>query len=118
VQADLFSPDEAKIPEGKKYDAVISNPPYIPTEVVDSLEGAVKFEPRAALDGGKDGFDFYRVIIGEYSKYLKDDGMILLEIGYDQALTMIELSKANGFDCRVFKDFGGNDRVALLKKII
>lgn len=117
VQADLFAPCEAKIPDGKKYDAIISNPPYIPTDVVDVLEGEVRFEPRVALDGGGDGLDFYRVIISEYSKYLKDDGSIILEIGYDQAAAIIDLAKSGGLDCRVFKDFGGNDRVAVITKI-
>ena len=57
------------------------------------------------------------MIISEYSKYLKDDGLIILEIGYDQAVAIIDLAKSGGLDCRVFKDFGGNDRVAVITKI-
>ena len=116
VRADLFNPSEAGIPCGKKYDAIISNPPYIATDVVDSLDGEVRFEPRAALDGGADGLDFYRVIIREYSEYLKNGGVILLEIGYDQGQAIKSLAADRMLDCSIFKDFGGNDRVAVIVK--
>ena len=74
------------------------------------------YEPRAALDGGDDGLDFYRVIISEYSEYLTDNGIMLLEIGCDQAKSVAAIASAAGMRCEIYKDYGGNDRVAYLKK--
>ncbi len=96
------------------FDCILSNPPYIPTETVSTLEAELFFEPAAALCGGADGLDFYRAIIGQYGPYLKPGGSILLEIGYDQAVSVAALAAASGFDCRIYKDYGGNDRVAAL----
>ncbi len=98
------------------FDCIISNPPYIESEKVNSLAPELLYEPNAALDGGDDGLDFYRAIIGSYGKYLSKDGCILLEIGYDQAKAIAALAVENGFSCEVFKDYGGNDRVAYLKR--
>ena len=58
---------------------------------------------------------FYNKIVTSYSKYLKKDGFIIFEIGYDQADDLINISKRNGFKCEIFKDYGGNDRVAILR---
>ena len=84
------------------FDAVISNPPYIRTAVVDTLEEELFSEPRAALDGGEDGLIFYRKILSVHSKALKSGGFILFEIGYDH--------------CEVRKDLSGNPRMAILKR--
>lgn len=116
IKADVFNIAEANISDGKKYDAILSNPPYIPTDTVKKLKGEVTFEPTVALDGGRDGMDFYRIIVGEYSEYLKDDGKIMLEIGYDQAKAIADIAESAGFDCKIFKDLGGNDRVSILKR--
>lgn len=99
-----------------KFDAILSNPPYIESEKLSLLDEELSFEPNAALDGGNDGLDFYRVIIGEYGKYLTDKGFMLLEIGHDQAKAITVISASNGFHCEVFKDYGGNDRVAYLTR--
>ena len=96
------------------FDLILSNPPYIPTEVVDTLSPEVHSEPRAALDGGKDGFDFYRVLIAEYPRYLKAGGRMILEIGYDQGEGITALAEQAGLICTLRKDLGGNDRVAIL----
>ncbi len=99
-----------------KFDCIISNPPYIETEKISLLDEELAFEPQAALDGGNDGLDFYRTIIGSYGKYLTENGFMLLEIGCDQARAVTAISHASGFRCEVYKDFGGNDRVAYLTR--
>lgn len=100
----------------ERFSAIISNPPYIRSEVVDSLSGEVTYEPRAALDGGDDGLVFYRAIIEKYAENLDDDGIFIFEIGYDQAADITALAEKKRFSCRIVKDLGGNDRVAILKK--
>jgi release factor glutamine methyltransferase len=114
VLSDLFdSPDYI----GKrKFDAIISNPPYIPTSDIDALSDEVKKEPPAALDGGDDGLDFYRHIISEYAKYVKDNGVIIFEIGFDQGDALKSIAARASFECRIIKDLGKNDRVAVLEK--
>jgi release factor glutamine methyltransferase len=91
-----------------RFDAIVSNPPYIVTAVIDTLEPEVQREPRMALDGGEDGLDFYRVLLASYPKNVKDDGFFLFEIGYDQGASLRSLCP-----CEIKKDYGGNDRVAL-----
>ncbi|MBE6534836.1 MAG: peptide chain release factor N(5)-glutamine methyltransferase [Ruminococcaceae bacterium] len=99
-----------------KFDCILSNPPYIETHQISLLDDELFYEPRAALDGGDDGLDFYRVIISEYGEYLSDSGIMLLEIGCDQAKSISALASAAGMRCEIYKDYGGNDRVAYLKK--
>ncbi len=100
----------------KKYAAIISNPPYIRTEVIETLEVEAKTEPHAALDGGEDGLVFYRAMVRNFAKNLEDSGFFLFEIGYDQAEDLGKIASDNGFDCGIFKDLGGCDRAALLRK--
>ena len=100
-----------------KFDAILSNPPYIESEKLSLLDEELSFEPDAALDGGDDGLDFYRVIIGEYGAYLSEGGFMLLEIGCDQARSVSAIAAAAGYRCEVFKDYGGNDRVAYLRRV-
>lgn len=110
----LFEP----IGESHNYfDILVSNPPYIPKMIIESLNSNVRdYEPRIALDGGDDGLDFYRIICKESKNYLKKSGMIFLEIGYDQAKNVKELLKINNFDdIYVVKDLSGNDRVVTAK---
>ncbi len=107
VRSDLF----AKI-KPEKYDFIVSNPPYIQSEVIGTLTEEVKKEPRLALDGGTDGMDFYRRIIPESRAYLKDGGYLLFEIGYDEGEAVSDLLVANGFkDVEVIRDFGDLDRI-------
>ncbi len=101
--------------EENSLDCIISNPPYIQTSVIDTLE-TVQREPRIALDGGVDGLDFYRHIIEHFTPALKSDGCFIFEIGYDQADAIRALAASHSFSCSIFKDYGGNDRCALLKK--
>ena len=100
-----------------EFDAILSNPPYIQAAVMSTLQAEVKFEPEAALCGGADGLVFYRAILDQWVCLLKKDGVILFEIGYDQGEDIVKLAAEHGFACTVKKDFGGNDRVAILKKM-
>lgn len=109
IQSDLF----AKIPEEEKYDVVVSNPPYIETAVIDTLQEEVRLhDPYIALDGKEDGLYFYRRIISEAGKYLKTQGKLMFEIGCDQAEAVEELMKNAGYEqITVKKDLAGLDRV-------
>lgn len=107
LQSDMFSE------VGGKFDVIVSNPPYIPSDVVDTLEPEVRdFEPRIALDGTEDGLKFYRILASECPGHLNVGGYVFFEIGYDQGEAVAGLLKENGFrDVMVLKDFGDNDRV-------
>ncbi len=112
---DVFCADIFDQPLGEKhFDAILSNPPYIPTETVSTLGAEVLCEPHRALDGGADGLDFYRYIIKNYKRNLKKDGFFAFEIGYDQAQALISIGKSEGCSCDIFYDLGGNARVAVL----
>ena len=112
VNADVFtySPTE-------KYDIIVSNPPYIRSSVIPTLDINVQKEPRIALDGGEDGMRFYRAILTDYAEYLNDGGSFVFEIGYDQREQIEALALQSGYGyCRVTKDYGGNDRVAVIRR--
>ncbi len=114
VLADVFSPTPL-LDEHAPFDAILSNPPYIPTKDIAALSPEVHAEPVAALDGGEDGLLFYRAILKNYTPLLKNDGFFLFEIGFDQADDLISLGKAQNFaHIRVIRDFGGRDRVVYL----
>lgn len=108
LQGDLWDPVA-----GRTFDVIVSNPPYIPTEVIPTLEPEVCCgEPYAALDGGRDGLDFYRRIMERAAEHLNPGGMILAESGFDEAAQITDLMKAGGMEkIRVRKDYGGLDRV-------
>ena len=109
VESDLFS----ALDENRKFDVIVSNPPYIPTEVIRGLEPEVKdHEPMLALDGREDGLYFYRRLAAECGRYLNPGGAVYFEIGYDQGESVSELLKHEGFvKIRVKKDAAGLDRV-------
>lgn len=115
LRSDMFSALAERTEDGamKRYDIIVSNPPYIPSAVVDELEPEVRdYEPRIALDGTADGLRFYRILAEESVHYLKPGGRIYLEIGYDQGERVPALLAAAGFqEVTVIRDFGGNDRV-------
>lgn len=98
--------------EDLKVDMIISNPPYIKTDVIPTLQEEVKKEPHLALDGGKDGLNIYRRIIKEAKEVLKINGLLLLEIGYDQLKDIKQIINENK-EYKILediKDYGGNDR--------
>ena len=97
-----------------KFDCILSNPPYIETKQLPFLDDELSFEPRAALDGGDDGLEFYNVIIKSYGKYLSTGGFMLLEIGWDQGKSVAAIAASAGFKTEIYKDYVGNDRVAVL----
>ena len=96
----------------ESYDIIVSNPPYIETDVLSTLEVS-KTEPLLALDGGADGLDFYRSIALKSASSLKKGGMLALEIGYNQAESVTNLLCDDFNKIEVFKDYGGNDRVVI-----
>ena len=97
------------------FDAILSNPPYIPTKDIAALSPEVHAEPSAALDGGEDGLLFYRAILQNNSPLLKKDGFFLFEIGYHQANDLISLAKEQNFaHVHVIRDLGGRDRVVYI----
>ncbi len=92
---------------------MVSNPPYIATDVIETLEPEVRdHEPRLALDGGTDGLDAYRFLAGEILRVLKPGAMFAVEIGYDQSQAVEALFKAAGAQgVRTVEDLSVNDRV-------
>lgn len=111
IQSNMFEKVE------KKFDIIVSNPPYIKTDVIPKLDKQVQNEPHIALDGGKDGLKFYKIIIEEAKKYLKENGKLILEIGYDQKEEVENLIKQSGQykKIEVIKDLSQNDRVIIGK---
>ena len=98
--------------EDLKVDMIISNPPYIKTDVIPTLQEEVKKEPHLALDGGKDGLSIYRRIVKEAKEVLKVNGLLILEIGYDQLDDIKQILNENK-EYKIIeelKDYGGNDR--------
>lgn len=115
-ESDLFSavPQEWK----GRLDAIVSNPPYIPTAEIDGLMIEVRaYEPLEALDGGADGLDFYRRIIQEGKEWLQPEGWLFFEIGYDEKEAVMALFAENGY-CEITcqQDYAGLDRVVYGKK--
>lgn len=97
----------------EKFDVIVSNPPYIASAVIETLEPEVRLhEPTSALDGTEDGLYFYRKIVTDSKNFLKKGGALLFEIGHDQGEAVAELMRAAGFtEVRVKKDYAGLDRV-------
>jgi len=118
VEGDMFTPFDGRF-GSKKFDMIISNPPYIPTDIIGTLQREIKeHEPMLALDGGEDGMDYYRVIAKSADKYLKKNGILMLEIGSDQLGWVTDLLRSTGVfsDVRGYKDLVGNDRVVFAIK--
>jgi release factor glutamine methyltransferase len=111
IKSDMFE----GLDPGEKFSMIVSNPPYIAASEIAELDPEVKdHDPLIALDGGKDGLDFYRIIAKEAPKHLLPGGHLLLEIGYDQGETVPALLAEAGFrDIEVIKDLAGNDRVVV-----
>ena len=108
-RSDMFS----AFPETERFNVIVSNPPYIPSAVIEELEPEVRdHEPRGALDGTADGLYFYRILAEECAKHLTPGGHVYFEIGYDQGTAVKELLDNHGFkDTRVIQDLTGKDRV-------
>ena len=96
----------------EKFDIIVSNPPYIKSEEIEKLSKEVQNEPKLALDGGKDGLKFYKIISREIKNYLKENGTLLMEIGYDEANEVMKLFE----NSTCIKDYANNDRVIVWNK--
>lgn len=116
LEGDMFD----AISEDAVYDVIVCNPPYIPTKEIDKLAVEVRMhEPVKALDGGEDGLDFYRILADEASSHIKSGGILVLEIGHDQAKAVSELleNAATYRSIESFKDLAGLDRVIVAERI-
>ncbi|MDD4953629.1 MAG: peptide chain release factor N(5)-glutamine methyltransferase [Candidatus Omnitrophica bacterium] len=115
IHSDLFN--NFQRPEAK-YDIIISNPPYIPTSEIDMLAPEVQYEPRMSLDGGRDGLDFYRRIIGLSPDHLKSSGILIMEIGFTQAGPVRNIfNKSGKFEIiDVASDYNDIERVIVARK--
>ena len=111
IQSNLFENIE------NKFDIIVSNPPYIESKVIENLSENVKCEPKLALDGGEDGLYFYRRIALEAPKFIEKNGYLIMEIGFNQKESVINILKENKNykDIEAVKDLAGNDRVVLAK---
>jgi len=99
-----------------RFDVIVSNPPYIPTKVIDDLQEELSHEPKIALDGGEDGYDFYRRIINESPEYFNDTGILAFEVGHDQSQVIKSLLESSGFiDVEIHCDLSGIERVVLAR---
>lgn len=112
IQGDLFE----HVTSGP-FDIILSNPPYIRSSDIPSLQREIReWEPLVALDGGADGLNVYRKIIGQLGRYLKNDGYCLLEIGYDQRVDIGTMASRHDLKAQFLKDLAGYDRIAILTK--
>ena len=116
IQSNMFS----KLKK-YKFDIIVSNPPYIETEVIKTLSQEVQKEPIIALDGGEDGLKFYKKILENVADYLKPNGYILFEIGYNQGKKIYNLWENSKKNIEIMtkepiKDLQGNDRIMIFKK--
>ena len=111
-RADFFCGDLFAPLEGKIFNAIVSNPPYIPTNDLKTLQAEVQREPRLALDGGTDGLNFYRRIFYDAPRFLVRGGLLAVEVGINQASAVKTLAEAANFvDIQIFKDLAGIERV-------
>ncbi len=109
LKADLFAPPSfIDLP----VDIIVSNPPYVRNEDMKNLPAEVKAEPAITCNGGKDGLEFIRRVVGEGKEYLSGDGMMAIEFGWDQAESVRKLMEENGYErIKITRDLGGNERV-------
>jgi release factor glutamine methyltransferase len=115
MQGDLFNACDLR---PATCDLIVSNPPYIPSEEIEILQPEIRYEPRIAIDGGKDGLYFYRRLIGESPNYLKQGGLLIMEIGFNQknAIKNIFKNSANYKIIEVIKDYNNIERVIVAKR--
>ena len=116
LQGDMFD----ALPADRQYDMIISNPPYIESDVIDTLSIEVReHEPKMALDGGSDGLDYYRIIAEDASSHLRSGGVLVLEIGAEQAGSVKRLLMKNKAwdNIRKIQDLAGLDRAIIAERI-
>ncbi|MDD5505169.1 MAG: peptide chain release factor N(5)-glutamine methyltransferase [Candidatus Omnitrophica bacterium] len=114
IKSDIF--DALKF-KNHKFDLIISNPPYVSSGELHSLSKEIFFEPQMALKAGKDGLDFYRRIIPQAARYLKDDGLLMFELGLNQAYFVKEMLEKEGFEqLSLIRDYNDIERIVTAKK--
>ena len=113
IESDMFSNIN-----DENFDIIVSNPPYIETDIISTLNVEVQKEPLLALNGGPDGLNFYRLIINNGGKYLKNNGKLFLEIGYNQKNSLFNIINNSAIfsNPSCIKDFGNNDRVIICER--
>ncbi len=117
VLGDVFNADSLKNTAENSMDMIVSNPPYIRSSEIPLLQTEVSFEPKEALDGGESGLDFYVCIAEEWKRFLKPGGLLLLEIGEDQAEDISVLLQHNDYsNICILNDIYGNPRIACAEK--
>ena len=114
IQGDILKiEDFADLPEA---DVIVSNPPYIRSNEIPTLQSEVLREPVMALDGGEDGLIFYRYLVSEWTKHLKDGGFMAFECGEDQAVDICKLFSDINFDSEIVKDYNNIQRIVIGRK--
>jgi release factor glutamine methyltransferase len=113
LKGDLFEPVK-----NMRFDCITSNPPYIKREDIKKLQREIReYEPLEALDGGEDGLDYYRRILKEAPNHLKEKGIIILEIGFNQTKDVLLTANKAGFSAVSFvKDYSGIERICIIKE--
>ncbi|MGM9636976.1 MAG: peptide chain release factor N(5)-glutamine methyltransferase [Eubacteriales bacterium] len=111
ITSDLLTDD----PLTGEFDLILSNPPYIPSADLAKYPDLAA-EPAIALDGGLDGLIFYRRFLDAFLRHLAPAGAFVFEIGYDQGESLCRLADDRGLSCEILRDYGGNDRVAVVRR--
>ncbi|MBR5381063.1 MAG: peptide chain release factor N(5)-glutamine methyltransferase, partial [Oscillospiraceae bacterium] len=112
-EGDLLAPLE-----GQRFDAIVSNPPYIPHGKLSELPKEVRVEPPLALDGGIDGLKYFRRLILESVPHLKEGGFLAMEVGEGQADAIATMARGGGLgDMERVRDLAGVDRVVIFRKV-
>jgi release factor glutamine methyltransferase len=114
LQGDLLQP---LLDSGRRFDLIVSNPPYIPSAAIAGLQAEVRREPIMALDGGVDGLEFYRRMAPQIDRVLAADGLIALEHGYQQRGPLERLFRATGYRTESIQDMAGWDRILLARRM-
>ena len=114
LESDLFNHNFFK--NDIKFDMIVSNPPYVPTKEIGLFDAKTNSEPRVALDGGKDGLDFYRRINKVAGRFLEGEGLLILELGYGQAEKIKEIFSKKWIVEKIIKDYQEIDRVCVIRK--
>ena len=111
IQGDILKPQDFKnLP---KADVIVSNPPYIRSDEIPTLQSEVLREPHMALDGGEDGLIFYRCLVSDWTSYLKDSGFMAFECGEDQAEDICNLFSKISFDSETINDYNNIQRMVI-----
>ncbi|MCD6508292.1 peptide chain release factor N(5)-glutamine methyltransferase [Candidatus Poribacteria bacterium] len=116
VEVDFKIGDMFEPVDGMRFDCIVSNPPYIPSDQISNLQPEIGYEPREALDGGRDGLEVIRRLILNSTRHIHPGGLIGIEIGFDQAQKAIKLMEEAGYaDVEVIRDYSGIERILIAR---